>query len=62
MSQLVVNDAIHAIEVRPDTVGLTHAKILRDEVVRLRRREEELTLELAITKSAASKLVRPEGT
>jgi hypothetical protein len=31
-----VRTAIEDIALRPDVVGLTHAKILRDEIVRLR--------------------------
>jgi hypothetical protein len=50
-----VDDALEAIEKRPDTVVLTHAKILAAEVRRL-------SLALEITKEAGRKLqVRAEA-
>ena len=40
-----VREVIEAIALSPSSVGLTHAKILRDEIVRLRSRVVELVNE-----------------
>lgn len=54
-----VHDTFAAIEASPDTVGLTHAKILRDEIVALRSRvanDEAWNRDLQIAAVAAKAL------